>query len=130
MTFLNVKLSIKLFIALFLISTSCFAAIKSKDKNLENEKLIEELTGRTVSKSARPATLPARHLSAGLDAFKSKNYILSLKHFNTVILKYSKSAEVKLAYLAKSKLYREMGLLAQAELNSKLALQYGHKISK
>ena len=122
--------TIKLLIVLFSVSSTCFSAVNS-----EKEKLMEELTGRSTRAvvqvlPAKLAPLPERHLSAGLSAFSGKNYILALKHFNTVILKHSKSKEVKSAYLAKAKLYSEIGLNEQAQMNSKLALQYGNNISK
>lgn len=123
--------NIKLFIVLSLIASTCFSAISSED-----EKLMEELAGKSPNKPAAmlqkktTAPISERHLSAGLNAFKAKNYILALKHYNTVIIKYSKSKEYKSAFLAKAKLYTEMGLKEQAELNFKLAHQLGNKISK
>ena len=122
--------SIKLFIVLLLATSTCFSAISSED-----EKLMEELSGQSSKRPAvvlRPlsATISERHLSAGLNAFKSKNYILALKHYNTVIIKHSKSKEVKSAFLSKAKLYAEMGLTEQAELNLGLAQRLGSKISK
>jgi|GEM_PF-4603800 len=114
---------IKLLILLCLFSSSSLSAIKS-----ENEKLIEELTGQTAKQATAIST---RHLQAGLKAFENKNYIIALKHYNTVIIKHSKSKEVRSAYLAKSKLYFEMGLDEQAQLNSRLAIQQsGNNIKK
>ena len=125
--------NIILFAVLILSSSIGFTAVNSAD-----EKLMEELSGRQKiqAKSKPLITLPnsgslaERHLFAGLDAFKVKNYILALKHYNTVIFKHSKSREVKSAFLAKAKLYTEIGLQEQAQLNSKLALQQGYKITK
>lgn len=112
----------KLFFAISFAVSICFSAV-----NTEEEKLMEELSGRKKSKPTTMTTsVSERHLYAGLEAFKYKNYILALKHYNTVILKHRKSKEVKSAYLAKAKLYTEMGLRDQAQLN----LQMGNKISK
>jgi len=124
----------KFLIFIFLFSLNSFSAIHS-----ENEKLIQELTGQaskqstinsTASNQTAGLSLPARHLQAGLKAFHNKNYILALKHYNTVILKYSKSQEVKSSYLAKAELYDEMGLKEQAQLNIRLAAQLGPNILK
>lgn len=103
----------------------------------EDDKLMEELSGQkkgnaAAIKVAKPAasTISEKHLFAGLDAFKAKNYILALKHYNTVILKHSKSKEVKSAYLAKSKLYAEMGLQDQSAQNLQKAIMLGNKIKR
>lgn len=123
--------NIKLFIVLLLATSTCFSAISSED-----EKLMEELSGKSSNKPAAvlqqktTASISERHLSAGLNAFKSKNYILALKHYNTVIIKHSKSKEVKSAFLSKAKLYAEMGLEEQAERNLRLANQLGSITSK
>lgn len=127
--------NINLFIVVFLVVVNCFSAIKT-----EEDKLIEELSGQKknifVAKVANKlvvqaaASISEKHLFAGLDAFKDKNYILALKHYNTVILKHKKSKEVKSAFLAKSKLYAEMGLKEQAQQNLEVALKLGNKISK
>ena len=121
-----------LFLVVFLVTINCFSAVKSED-----DKLMEELSGQKKSipmaiKAAKPAasTISEKHLFAGLDAFKVKNYILALKHYNTVILKHSKSKEVKSAYLAKSKLYSEMGLQDQSAQNLQMAIKLGNKITR
>ena len=99
------------------------AAVNRKSEDL---KLLEELTGKSTAPAApvvkaKPIEFSKRHLDAGIYAYKSKNYILALKHYNTVIVKYPKSAEVKSAFLAKAKLYREMGLAEQSNLNLRRA---------
>lgn len=121
-----------LFLVVLLVTINCFSAVKSED-----DKLMEELSGQKKSmpvavKTAKPAvsTISEKHLFAGLDAFKVKNYILALKHYNTVILKHSKSKEVKSAYLAKSKLYAEMGLQDQSVHNLQKAIMIGNKIKR
>lgn len=121
-----------LFLVVVFMAINCFSAIKSED-----DKLMEELSGQKRSKAvalktAKPAasTISEKHLFAGLDAFKVKNYILALKHYNTVIIKHSKSKEVKSAYLAKSKLYAEMGLQDQSIHNLQMAIKMGNKISR
>lgn len=117
---------IKFLVIIFLFGSSSFSAVSSGNKN-ENEKLIQELTGRSSNLTAKilpnSAAISERHLQAGLSAFRLKNYILALKHFNTVIIKHAKSKEVKSAYMAKAKLYNEMGLMEQAELSLKQAAQ-------
>lgn len=126
--------NIGIFTVLIIISCTGFCALNS-----EKDKLIEELTGVSATqksfidiniKAANSNTIEGRYLSAGLTALKTKNYVLALKYFNTIILKYSKSPEVKTAYLSKAHLYKEMGLPAQASLNSKLAARITDKIVK
>lgn len=121
-----------LFLVVLLVTMNCFSAVRSED-----DKLMEELSGQKKSapvatKAAKPAasTISEKHLFAGLDAFKVKNYILALKHYNTVIIKHSRSKEVKSAYLAKSKLYAEMGLQDQSIHNLQMAIKMGNKITK
>lgn len=122
----------KLFILVSFVACISFAAIQSED-----QKLIEELTGRTHTpavaipkQSIKKMTLAEKHLFAGLDAFSKKDYILALKNYNTVISKFPKTKEVRFAYIAKAKLYNEMGLQEQAKLNSRIAVKLGEKISK
>lgn len=95
--------------------------------------LLEELTGKKakvaapgVAGKATPAVqqVPSKlHLNAGYQAYVKKDYILALKHYNTVLAKYPHSAEVRLTYMAKAKLYNEMGLVEPAQRNYKLAQQ-------
>jgi outer membrane protein assembly factor BamD (BamD/ComL family) len=66
-------------------------------------------------------------LDAGFYAFTKKDYISALKYYNTIIVKYPGSSELQLAYLAKSKMYNEMGLIDQAKLNLQYANQVGKK---
>lgn len=122
----------KLFIAIILVASFGSAAIQTED-----EKLIEELTGGSslnktnLQKSTlKKMSEPEKHLFAGLDAFGNKNYIQALKHYNAVIAKFPKSKEVRFAYIAKAKLYNEMGLPVQANLNSRMAVKLGEKKSK
>ncbi|MBY0554182.1 hypothetical protein K2P97_06615 [bacterium] len=122
----------KLFILVSCIANICFAAVRSED-----QKLIEELTGRTHTptvampkQSVKKMSPSEKHLFAGLDAFANKNYILALKNYNTVISMFPKTKEVRFAYIAKAKLYHEMGLQEQATLNSRMAVKLGEKISK
>lgn len=119
---------LKFFITLSIAPIVCFSAVRT-----EKEKLIEELTGKSTKKEAvhtsakafaNKMPLSKRHLVAGIKAYKSKNYILALKHYNTVIIKHKNSEEVQAAYLEKVRLYNEMGLKEQAGRNAKLAQQY------
>ncbi|MEQ1722327.1 MAG: hypothetical protein ABL930_04070 [Pseudobdellovibrio sp.] len=122
----------KLLLSVTFICCTSLAAIQSED-----QKLIEELTGsnKQISTtlpltSVKKMSLAEKHLFAGLDAFKNKNYILALKHYNIVIDKFGKSKDMRNAYIAKSKLYIEMGLREQAQYNSAMAFKLGEKISK
>lgn len=119
----------KLFLSIIFIAGLCSAAVQSED-----QKLIEELTGGTQlhtktlpQQSVKKMSAPEKHLFAGLDAFANKNYILALKHYNTVISKFPNTKEVRFAYIAKAKLYNEMGLRDQANLNSRIAVKLGEK---
>lgn len=113
---------------LFLVPILFFSnlSIAAVNPKSEESKLLEELTGKKATPKA-VAVVPAavalskRHLDAGVIAYKSRNYILALKHYNTVIVKFPKSAEVKSAFLAKAKLYRDMGLNEQSDLNLRKA---------
>lgn len=125
--------NINLFFVIFLVTVNCFSAIKS-----EEDKLLEELSGQQklpVAQAVKkgpvkaPTTISEKHLFAGLDAFREKNYIKALKHYNTIIIKHGKSKEVKSAYLAKSKLYAEMGLPEQSQQNLQMAI-LGNKTTK
>lgn len=88
--------------------------------------LIQELTGKPVSQiptqqELKNKPLSTQHYYAGLRATESKNYILAIKHFNTVLKKYPRSMDVNAAFSAKAKVYKEMGLLEPAALNLKMA---------
>lgn len=100
----------------------------TKSSALSDKKLVEELTGKKQTPAAaqsaaylKNAPLPVKHYVAGQQAMEQKNYILAIKHFNTVIKKYPTSAQVKPALIAKAKVYQEMGLQPQAQRNLKLA---------
>ena len=104
---------------------------KAASRAPSDVQLLEELTGKKATAAApgvaiKPAPtvqqVPSKlHLNAGYQAYIKKDYILALKHYNTVLAKYPKSAEVRLTYMAKAKLYNEMGLVEPAERNYKLA---------
>ena len=100
--------------------------------------LLEELTGKKATVAASGVAPKAvavlaqhqklmlqspsqLHLNSGYQAYLQKDYILALKHYNTVLAKYPQSSEVRLTYMAKAKLYNEMGLAEQAQRNYKLA---------
>ncbi len=107
---------------LLIPSASLFAAVENKK---EEEKLMEELTGKKVV-VAKPAAVIVKPMSrklldAGFQAFTKKDFITALKYYNTIIVKYPKSNEIRLAYLGKVKLYTEMGLTEQAQLNLNIA---------
>lgn len=121
-----------------LVSTASFAATSHKSNSptnlnsnfkssaLSERNLVEELTGKKASSAPtaadlRKAPLPAQHYFAGQRAAAQKNYILAIKHYNTVIQKYPTSAQAASSLTAKALLYKEMGLQPQAERNLQLA---------
>lgn len=130
-----------LFLSLSLASTTAFSSVPTKPD--EKSKLLEELTGKKAApvpstavaaeartpaaKTAENIPVSRRHLNAGFQAYTKKDYITALKHYNTILVKHAKSAEVKSAYLAKAKLYQEMGLIEQAQYNVKLAQELEKK---
>lgn len=81
---------------------------------LAQKSIYEELTG-TKGVSGKQA--PARVLEMARDAKWKRDYVTALKRYNTIIVKYPKSKEVRQAYLDKADLYREMGLLQQSKYN-------------
>lgn len=109
-------------------SVSILAQGQSLTHPNNNKSLLEELTGK---KSKVPYTeaqlkkmpLSTQHYYAGVRAAESKNYILAIKQYNTVIKRYPNSKDVKAALIAKSNLYKEMGLKEPASLNLRLAAQ-------
>ena len=121
-------------IVLFLNSSVGFAKVSPpnqknpslKNSALNDQALTEELTGKKQvtqisSTDLKKAPLSLQHFIAGQKAAVRKNYILAIKHFNTVIQKYPQSSQVRLALLAKANIYKEMGLQPQADRNLKLA---------
>lgn len=130
---MNFFLKSAIFFLLFSGSIS-FAKITSrmpfrgeeKSSALSEKTLIEELTGKkslVPSKVShfKKGPLPLQHFMAGQQAAAQKNYILAIKHFNTVIQKYPQSGEVIKALVAKAQVYTAMGLKSQAQRNLKLA---------
>lgn len=129
-----------LILSISLTSTAGFASVSSKAN--EKAKLLEELTGKKAAPvaaevgapvaaqpaiAAAPVAVSRKHLNAGFQAYTKKDYITALKHYNTIVVKHAKSPEVKSAYLAKAKLYQEMGLIEQAQYNVKLAQELEKK---
>lgn len=113
-----------------------FQAEAAVQKQSEQQKLLEELTGKkTVAPVAaqKPSAvvdnrpISRKLLDAGFHAYTKKDYIGALKYYNTIIVKYPKSNEIHLAYLGKSKMYSEMGLIDQAKLNLQIANEIGKK---
>jgi tetratricopeptide (TPR) repeat protein len=123
-----------LFASLFLFTIQAQSAVQ---KISEQQKIYEELTGKkaapTQGAQQKPVALAdsrpvsRKLLDAGFYAFTKKDYISALKYYNTIIVKYPGSSELQLAYLAKSKMYNEMGLIDQAKLNLQYANQVGKK---
>jgi hypothetical protein len=109
--------NIKLFLVTICIASTAFSAVKKDDENI-----LQELTGESRKKSLSVQTLPEKHLLAGDQAFKNKDYIKALKHYNTVIIKHNKLSKDKVqAYLSKAELYQQIGLTEQAKYNVSLA---------
>ena len=81
---------------------------------LAQKSIYEELTGSKGMSSKQAST---RVLEMARDAKWKRDYVTALKRYNTIIVKYPKSKEVRQAYLDKAELYREMGLLSQAKYN-------------
>lgn len=118
-----------------LISFNSYAKINAastkptykKPAALNEKSLIEELTGKkdvavTISSiNLKKAPLPLQHYVAGKKAAEQKNYILAIKHFNTVLKKYPQSAQVGPTLTAKAMVYQEMGLKSQASHNLSMA---------
>ncbi len=129
------KFSVSISIILIIANSTAFAKINlpanlptiaPKNSSLSENALIEELTGKKnvntqTAADLKKAPLPVQHYYAGQHAMTQKNYILAIKHFNTVIQKYPQSNQVPLALSAKARVYKEMGLQPQAERNLKLA---------
>ena len=143
---MKMKLSVLLASAVagvFFISSYSFAKVNtqvlptnSKASVITDKALIEELTGKKnnqqskASKKLKNAPLPIQHYLAGKKAAQEKNYILAIKHFNTVLKKYPGSAQVTPALLAKAKVYQEMGLMPQAAHNTRMAQQKAQATNK
>ena len=66
----------------------------------------------------------------GQKAVAQKNYILAIKHFNTILKKYPHSAAVKPTLVAKANLYQEMGLKPQSIHNLKMSQQKNPLVNK
>ena len=131
--FMKMKFNVLFAVILF---TSSFAIAKvnpnaastnRKASAITEKALIEELTGKknnqqnASTKKLKNAPLPIQHYLAGKKAAQEKNYILAIKHFNTVLKKYPQSAQVSPTLVAKAKVYQEMGLIPQAAHNMRIA---------
>ncbi|OFZ31201.1 MAG: hypothetical protein A2622_00975 [Bdellovibrionales bacterium RIFCSPHIGHO2_01_FULL_40_29] len=136
------KISTVIISGLILLATSMAAGkiappqlkqTETKPSALNEKKLLEELTGvkatdeTLATKKMKKAPLPVQHFMAGQKAAEQKNYILAIKHFNTVLKKYPQSSQVRPALLAKAKIYNEMGLQSQSQHNMKMAQARGVK---
>lgn len=92
----------------------------SSNPSLAKKSIYEELTG---SKNLSSEKASARVLEMARDAKWKRDYVTALKRYNTIIVKYPKSKEVRQAYLDKADLYNEMGLLQQSKYNLEKAKQ-------
>lgn len=129
------KMKFNVFFAVILFTSSySFAKANStivpssrKASAITDKALIEELTGKkniqqnASTQKLKNAPLPVQHYLAGKKAAQEKNYILAIKHFNTVLKKYPQSAQVSPTLVAKAKVYQEMGLMPQAAHNMRIA---------
>ncbi len=104
---------------------SAFQRVEELPAITSDQKIMQELTGKSDVKFSqadlKKQPLPVQHLFAGEKAAQQKKYIMAIKHFNTVIKKYPRSAEMKKALVAKSNMYKEMGLSEPSQLNMSLA---------
>ena len=138
---LNTKLILTLTVVIF--SASCAQSAKKNPLQQDHSRfpahpfqlnsplssdqvVLQELTGKAVSqiptqKQLKLKPLSTQHYFAGLRAAESKNYIMAIKHFNTVLKKFPHSPEVKPAFQAKAKVYTDMGLSEPADLNLRLS---------
>lgn len=85
---------------------------------LAQKTIYEELTGQ---KGLSGKQAPARILEMARDVKWKRDYVTALKRYNTIIVKFPKSKEVRQAYLDKAALYKEMGLLEQSKYNMQKA---------
>ncbi|MFN3454648.1 MAG: hypothetical protein ACK41T_06765 [Pseudobdellovibrio sp.] len=92
----------------------------TSESPLSKKNIYEELTGKSIVAQGHPAR---KVLSLARQAKQEKNYTLAIKRYNTLLVKFPKAAEVKDAYFDKAEMYREMGLLEQAQYNQQLALK-------
>lgn len=88
---------------------------------LNKKSLYEELTGQ---KAISASEAPRRILELARDSKWKHDYTTALKRYNTLIVKYPKAAEVKDAYYDKAELYRQMGLIPQAQYNLNMAKKF------
>lgn len=101
-----------------LIKNQPVAKQPASNPALAQKTIYEELTGKK-GMSAKEA--PVRILEMARDAKWKRDYVTALKRYNTIIVKYPKSKQVRQAYLDKAALYKEMGLLEQSKYNMQKA---------
>lgn len=89
-------------------------AAKAPTSSIAQKTIYEELTGK---KSLSAEQAPTRILELARDAKWRRDYVTAIKRYNTVIVKYPKSPQVRQAYIDKAELYKEMGLTAQSKYN-------------
>lgn len=96
------------------VSTTAKKSNTTSNSALAQKSIYEELTGK---KGISGKQAPVRILEMARDAKWKRDYVTALKRYNTIIVKFPKSKEVRQAYLDKAALYKEMGLLEQSKYN-------------
>lgn len=88
--------------------------VAEKNTVIAQKSIYEELTGKKGLTRKQAST---KILEMARDAKWKRDYVTALKRYNTLIVKYPKSSEVRQAYLDKAALYKEMGLIPQSKYN-------------
>lgn len=113
------QIKMLLFLCMF-VSITANSAVQKKS-SIDNSKIIKELTGYTQQEFDYKEQSDRAYaiLANGEKAFKNKNYAAALKEYNIVVTKFKNiRLAVRSAYLAKAKLFDEMGLSDLASQNA------------
>lgn len=117
---------VSLLIIFSLSFSSALAAVPKGDA-----RIWEELTGKKAGvHKAAASSAPEQHLRSGMEAFKKRDYIAALQHYNTVISRYGTSPQVRAAHLAKAQLYSRMGLAEAARVSLNEANRTGASFAR
>lgn len=94
--------------------------LNADEKWLSKASIYQELTGQKINSQQVGVKL----LKMAELAQSEKNYILALKRYNTVIVRFPQSKLAQSALFGKADLYKKMGLSQQADYNTRLARDY------
>lgn len=86
------------------------------NNSLSKDQVFKDLTGKNTTVAV---TKSAQILKLARESKSQKNYVLAIKRYNTLLVKFPKAKEIPYVYLDKSQMYRELGLVEQSELNLK-----------